>query len=305
MSITVFNRLLKTGVVNFFRNIWLSLAATSIMAITLLIISTIFLLYTATNLSIEQIKDKVGVSAYFKNEIPERDILNIKAELELMPEVRSVEYIPNTVAIDKFRETHKDEPLLLESLDEFKTGENPLPNSFAIKAHNLEDYEKISATLSGERFGSSFDKIRDNKVVIDRLTRIISIITQLGLVMVVVFTVVTIMVMFNTIRLTIYNRREEVEIMRLVGATNSYIRGPFIVEGTMYGLIATTIISLLTLAILPFMADNIERLLKLPYELGSGFIQGLFWRILVTNLVVSLLLGVVASSIAMRRYLRI
>lgn len=305
MSLTVFTRLIKNGITNFFRNVWLSLAATSMMAITLLIISTIFLLYTATQISLDQIRDKVGVSAYFNDETTENEILNVKAELEIMPEVKSVEFIPKTVARDKFIETHKDEPLLLETLNEFNDQENPLPNSFAIKAHNLEDYATISSLLSSERYGLYFDRIRDNKVVIDRLLRIISVITQAGLAMIIIFTLVTIMVMFNTIRLTIYNRREEVEIMRLVGATNWYIRGPFIVEGVLYGLLATIIISLLILLVLPVMATNVENLLKLPYDLNSAFVQKLFWQVLLINLVVSLGLGIIASSIAMRRYLRI
>jgi cell division transport system permease protein len=305
MTGTKFNRVIKTGFTNFFRNIWLSLAATLIMAITLFTISTIILLYTSTQLSIDRIKDKVGISAYFNNQTTDAEIQNIKAELELMPEIKEVEFIPNTVAIDKFRETHKDEPLLLETLDEFKDSENPLPNSFAIKANRLEDYDTISNILKSDRYGVYFDKIRDNKIVIDRLLKIIQVLTQLGIILIVVFTTVTIMVMFNTIRLTIYNRREEVEIMRLVGATNMYIRGPFIVEGIMYGLIATVVISGLILALLPILASNIEHLLQLPYDLGNGFIQNLFWEILITNLVLSLAMGVVASSIAMRRYLKI
>jgi cell division transport system permease protein len=305
MTGTKFNRVIKTGFTNFFRNIWLSLAATLIMAITLFTISTIILLYASTQLSIDRIKDKVGISAYFNNQTTDAEIQNIKAELELMPEIKEVEFIPNDVAIDKFREAHKDEPLLLETLDEFKDSENPLPNSFAIKANDLEDYDTISNILKSERYGVYFDKIRDNKIVIDRLLKIIQVLTQLGIILIVVFTTVTIMVMFNTIRLTIYNRREEVEIMRLVGATNMYIRGPFIVEGIMYGLIATIVISGLILAFLPIMATNIEHLLQLPYDLSNGFIQTLFWEILITNLVVSLVMGVIASSIAMRRYLKI
>jgi cell division transport system permease protein len=305
MTGTKFNRVIKTGFTNFFRNIWLSLAATLIMAITLFTISTIILLYASTQLSIDRIKDKVGISAYFNNQTTDAEIQNIKAELGLMPEIKEVEFIPNDVAIDKFREAHKDEPLLLETLDEFKDSENPLPNSFAIKANDLEDYDTISNILKSERYGVYFDKIRDNKIVIDRLLKIIQVLTQLGIILIVVFTTVTIMVMFNTIRLTIYNRREEVEIMRLVGATNMYIRGPFIVEGIMYGLIATIVISGLILAFLPIMATNIEHLLQLPYDLSNGFIQTLFWEILITNLVVSLVMGVIASSIAMRRYLKI
>ncbi|MGE5297684.1 MAG: permease-like cell division protein FtsX [Acidobacteriaceae bacterium] len=300
-----FGRAIKAGFTNFFRNIWLSLAATSIMAITLLIITTIFLLYTATQLSIGRIKDKVGISAYFNAQTSEKEILDLKAQLEQMPEIKSVEYIPKNVAIDKFREAHKDEPLLLETLDEFKDSENPLPNSFAIKAHNLEDYDNLSAVLKSDRYTPYFDRIRDNKLVIDRLLKAIEVITQIGIALIVIFALVTILVIFNTIRLTIYNRREEVEIMRLVGATNWYIRGPFITEGIMYGLIATILVSLITIAVLPTLSENIQRLLKLPYELSGSFTQKLFLETMVVNLVVSVSFGMLASAIAMRRYLRI
>ncbi len=305
MTITVAKRLIKSGFTNFFRNIWLSLGATLIMGITLLTISTIFLLYTATQLSLGQIQDKVGVSIYFKDEVSLKEIQNIKAELELMPEIKAVEFIPKDVAVDKFREAHQDEPLLLETLDEFKDSENPLPNSFAVKAYDLKDYDKISEVLSSDRYAPYFERIRDDKTVIDRLLKIFQIITRLGLVLIIVFSAVTVMVMFNTIRLTIYNRREEVEIMRLVGATNWYIRAPFIVEGIMYALIATIIISLMILSVIPLLTRNIAHLLKLPYNLGSAYVQALFWKIVITNLLFSLTMGVVASSIAMRKYLRI
>jgi len=305
MTSAVIKRLIKSGFTNFFRNIWLSLGATLIMAITLLTISTIILLYTATQLSLQQIQDKVGISLYFNEDVSDKEIADIKAELELMPEIKSVEFIPKDVAIDKFREAHKDEPLLLETLDEFKDSENPLPNSFAIKAYNLEDYDNITEILASDRYANYFDRIRDDKTVIDRLLKAFQIITRLGIILIAIFSLVTIMVMFNTIRLTIYNRREEVEIMRLVGATNWYIRAPFIVEGIMYALIATIVISLLLLSLMPFLNNNITHLLKLPSELGSAYVTALFWRIVITNLLFSLTMGIVASSIAMRRYLRI
>lgn len=304
MPFTTTKRLIKTGFTNFFRNIWLSLAATSVMTITLFIISTILVLYTLTNLSIENIKDKVGISAYFNNNTSEREILNIKAEIELMDEVESVEYIPKTVAREQFIELHKNEPLLLETLQEFKDSENPLPNSFAIKAKQLTDYAAITSTLQSDRYAPYFDRIRDNSKVIDRLFNITDTITKLGIVLTAVFVIVTIMVMFNTIRLTIYNRRQEVEIMRLVGATNSYIRMPFLIEGIMYGIIATIITSAVMYAILYFSSASVERLLSLD-DLGGSLADGLMVQILLMNLVLGLGLGAIASAIAMRRYLKI
>lgn len=304
MALITTNRLIKSGFTNFFRNIWLSLAATSIMTITLFIISTILVLYTLTNLSITNIKDKVGITAYFNNQTSEREILNIKAELELMNGVKEVSYIPNTLAKEQFIEAHKDEPLLLETLNEFKDSENPLPNSFAIKANDLNDYQTISQTLKSDRYAPYFTRIRDNSVVIERLFRITDTITKVGIALSVIFVIVTIMVMFNTIRLTIYNRREEVEIMRLVGATNWYIRGPFIMEGIMYGLLATIITSAIMLVLLMFMSGRVEQFLSLK-DIGGNLINSLFFQILLLNFLLGVGLGIVASAIAIRRYLKI
>ncbi|MBX4187939.1 MAG: permease-like cell division protein FtsX [Candidatus Doudnabacteria bacterium] len=304
MALVTTKRLIKSGFTNFFRNIWLSLAATSIMTITLFIISTILVLYTLTNLSIENIKDKVGITAYFNNQTSEREILNIKAEIELMDNVENVEYIPKTVARDIFMEIHKNEPLLLETINEFKDSENPLPNSFAIRANNLEDYKTISESLESDRYTPYFDRIRDNSKVIDRLFTITSTIKNLGIILTAIFIIVTIMVMFNTIRLTIYNRRQEVEIMRLVGATNWYIRMPFIIEGVMYGLIATVVTSGIMYLLLHLMSDRVESLLSLE-NIGGSLTNTLMLQIVTVNFTLGVGLGVIASFIAIRRYLKI
>lgn len=304
MALVTAKRLIKTGFTNFFRNIWLSLAATSIMTITLFIISTILVLYTLTNLSIQNIQDKVGITAYFNNQTNEREILNIKAEIELMDNVEVVEYIPKTVARDIFMEIHKNEPLLLETLNEFKDSENPLPNSLAIRAMRLEDYRGISDALKSDRFAPYFERVRDNSKVIDRLFAITSTIKNLGILLAAIFIVVTIMVMFNTIRLTIYNRRQEVEIMRLVGATNWYIRMPFIIEGIMYGLIATVVTTGVMYFLLNLMSSRVESLLSLD-NIGGSLTNNLLLEILAANFGLGVGLGIIASSIAMRRYLKI
>jgi cell division transport system permease protein len=304
MSWIGFKRITQTGVTNFLRNIWLSVAATSVMTITLFIISTVLIIYTLTNLSIENIKDKIGISVYFTSQTTEKEIMELKSELELLKEVKVIDYIPKTAALEKFKEAHKDDTLLIETLNEFKATENPLPDSFAIKARDLNDYSVISGILNSDRFAPFFDRVRDNSKVIDRLFNITNTLAQVGIVLTVVFIIVTIMVMFNTIRLTIYNRREEIEIMRLVGATNSYIRGPFLVEGILYAILATGITSVVLLAVALFFSQGIESFLALSNS-TNNLILSLLWRVLLIDLVISLVLGVFASAIAIRRYLRI
>ncbi|MGE5393063.1 MAG: permease-like cell division protein FtsX [Candidatus Saccharibacteria bacterium] len=304
MPFVTAKRLFKSGFTNFFRNIWLSIAATSIMTITLFIVSTILVLYTLTDLSLQNIQDKVGITVYFNNQTSDKEIGDIKAELEGMPEIKNIEFIPKTVAKDKFMEAHKNEPLLLETLKEFQDSDNPLPNSFAIKANELTDYAKIATTLTGDRYQPYFSRVRDNSKVIDRLYKITDTITRLGIILTTVFVLVTLMVMFNTIRLTIYNRRQEVEIMRLVGATNWYIRWPFIIEGVMYGVFATLVTTLVMWGLLSLMSARVEQFLSLN-TIGGSLTTGLIWKILGLNLIAGLGLGVVSSSIAIRRYLRI
>ena len=304
MTLVVLKRLIKSGITNFFRNIWLSIAATSVMTITLFIISTILVLYTLTGISLNNIKDKVGVTAYFNSTTSETEILNIKDELATVPGVKEIDYIPKNLARDKFIQAHKDDPLLIETLNEFSDSENPLPASFAIKANNLSDYAAISDTLHSDRYSQYFSRIRDNSTVINKLNRITNAITKGGIALTVVFIIVTIMVMFNTIRLTIYNRREEVEIMRLVGATNWYIRGPFIIEGIMYGILAMIIATAVMVGLILIFASKVESFLALSATSG-GLLNLLAWKILIANFLVGVGLGVVASSIAIRRYLKV
>jgi cell division transport system permease protein len=253
---------------------------------------------------LDNVKDKVGITAYFNNTTSETEILNIKDEIAATPGVKEIVYIPKNLARDKFIAAHQDEPLLIETVNEFSDNDNPLPASFAIKGNNLSDYENIASTLNADRYKPYFNKVRDNKKVIDRLNNITNVITKGGIGMTVVFIIVTIMVMFNTIRLTIYNRREEVEIMRLVGATNWYIRGPFIIEGIMYGLLAMIISSGIMLLLISLLSSKVEQFLSLQ-SIGGSLMSALYWKVLLVNLVIGVGLGVISSTIAIRRYLRV
>jgi cell division transport system permease protein len=305
MNTINFKRLITSGVTNFFRSIWISIAATSMVAITLFIISTILVFYTLTVLAIENSTDKVGVAtAYFKDTVTDQEIASVRAEVEALPGVKSVDYISKAQAAELFRRQHQNEPVLLETLNEFKDSESPIPASLAVRADNLSDYPQIYDTLRGDRFASFFKNIRDNQKIIDKLHNIIIFITRFGLILAGIFILVTIMVTFNTIRLTIYNRREEVEIMRLVGATNSYIRLPFMIEGILYALFATTIVSLIVLVLLIMLSGRIEQFLSIS-SLGTTLFQAIFWKILAINFLASITLTLIASTIAIRRYLKI
>lgn len=298
-------RLIDSGFKNFFRNIWVSVAATSMVAITLFIISIIIIFYVLTAAAIQNSTDRIGVvTAYFTQATTAQEIQNVMTEVRGLPGVKEVDHTTKQQAIDQFRQAHANDPNWIESLNEFSDAENPLTGSIAVKAYNLTDYSQIYETLKSQRYTPFFENVRDNQRVIDKLHKIIQFATKFGILLAAIFMVVTILVTFNTIRLTIYNRREEVEIMRLVGATNWYIRWPFMIEGIMYSLFATVLTSLIILVLLILLSGRIEQFLSIKV-LGFSLIGGLFWKILLANLVASISLAVIASSIAMRRYLKV
>jgi cell division transport system permease protein len=299
-----FLRIIKTGLTNSFRNLWLSTAATMVMTITLVIFSILFLLFTITNYSIKTIQNTIDISIYLKIGLAEERILSIKNELEANPKVKQIVYTSAEQAFENFKEKHKDDLMITQSLNELT--ENPLPATLNIKAYSLEDYPQISQTLQDPKYENFIDKVNfeDNRIIIERLNRILKFIISFGIGLVVVFSLIAILVIFNTITLTIYNRKEEVEIMRLVGATNWYIQGPFLVESLLYAVLATIIASLL---FLPVFAKFLPKIAVFVNPQVTIFNQNIFslWFLSLMMLVVSVILAVFSTLLAIRKYLKI
>ncbi len=304
MSLISLFRIIKTGVTNLRRNIWLAIASTLIMIITLIILSVLTLLFVITTSSINTIQERVDISTYFKTGLAESQIRSIQSELEQDSRIKEVRYISADQALREFREKHKNDPLILESVGELN--ENPLQATLQVKAYNLEDYPAINETLNQEKYKAAIEKVNfeDNRVVIDRLNTLLRFIITFGLVLMVVFSLIAILVIFNTIALTIYNRREEVEIMRLVGATNWYIRGPFMVEALTYSVIATIVTSVLLYPVYIKMLPSISAYLTPSGDIFTGSIATFFGIVLV-QLVIAFILSTISSLLAIRRYLRI
>lgn len=304
MNSITFSRILKNGLMNYWRNFLLSLAATLVMVITLFILSSILILSALANISLATVKEKVDISVYFKQSASEQAIRQIEVQMRELAEVKSIEYIPPVTARDKFKELHKDEPLLLESVDQFSDEENPFPASFAIRVKSLDDYGTIINLFQDEKFTPFVKKITDKRDLVDRLNRIINGVRKLGIALILIFVAVTVIVMFNTIRLTIYNRREEIEIMRLVGASNWFIRGPFVVEGILYGLAGALVTAALVYPILFILTPKISNFLELDIT-QFNYLALNYLALLGVLLTIGSLLGIVSSATVVRKYLKI
>lgn len=303
-------RVLKTGFINFWRNGVVSLASVLVFTVTLFVIGVLILGSAVLNASLEQLKDKVDVTVFFSIDADPASMDRVTQQVQSLPEVESAVFKSREEVLTEFREEHADDSLILQSLDELGA-DNPLRAELNIKASDPSQYEGIVNFLESESSlsiagGSGvIDKVNfeDNRDAIERFTQIISSIEELGLYISILAALITVLVVFNTIRLGIYTAREEISVMRLVGASNSYIRGPFIIEGVMYGVMG----ALFTLAILYPVTAWISQGTGNFYggiDLFNYYINNLpyLFAVLVGT---GIALGIISSALAVRRYLKV
>lgn len=298
-------RIIRSGFLNFWRNGIVSVASLLVATITLSVITSLILLQAVLHFSLEQIQNKVDVTIYMTNNAPEDKILDLKASLEKLPEVTAVTYTSSEQALENFKNLHQDDYLTLQALNELD--ENPLGASLNVKAEDTSQYESITnfletgPVLSNE--GTSIiDKVNyhQNKLVIDRLTSIINGAQKLGFIVTLILVLISIVITFNTIRLTIYFAREEIGVMRLVGAENKYIRGPFMVEGILYGSIASVLTLILYIPITFWLGRNMTGFFGM--NLFTYYLNNIF-QVFIIILFSGVILGAVSSFLAVRKYL--
>lgn len=304
---TNIKRIVRTGAFNFWRNGTVSLASVLIMMVTLAVIGFVIFTGAILDTSLKELRDKVDINVTFVTNAPEEDILNIQHALESLPEVSMVTYVSRDEALATFRERHAGDQAILTALDEL--GENPLGATLNIKAKDPSQYESVAAFLQSDSVLSKdgvtiIDRINyfQNKIAIDKLTEIIDSADKLGFAATMLFIVISILIAFNTIRLTIYIAKDEIAVMRLVGASNAYIQGPFVVLGVIYGLVAGILALLLFFPVTYWLGNATANffigLNIFHYYLGN-FPQ-IFFIIIFSGVAI----GALSSALAIRKYLR-
>lgn len=302
---TELKRIIKAGFINFTRGGLVSFAAVLVVTITLSVITFIILLQAVLFSSLNIIKDKVDVTIYFTVGAPEDKIMLLKSSLEKLPEVAAISYTSATEALKLFRERHSNDYPTIAALDEI--GSNPLGAYLNVKAKEISQYESIANFMKGGDalvLGSAnmIDKVNyhQNKLVIDKLNTIISGAQKLGLLVTFLLVVISIIITFNTIRLTIFIAKEEIGVMQLVGASKMRVRGPFMIEGVIYGFIATIATLVLFWPTTAWLGRNMTNFLGI--NLYSYYLSN-FFQIFAIILLSGILLGGFSSYIAVRRYL--
>lgn len=301
--LTVISRIVHYGWLSFWRNGWLSTATVAIMALSLLMFVSLILFGQVTSTATASIQDKIDVTAYFKTNTTEDQILNIKQSIESLAEVKSAEYISRDQALEIFKERHKDDPTISQAINELSS--NPLQASLNIKAQEPGQYGAIADYFSNnENISQYVDTVSyyQNQVVIDRLNTIISNLNRGGLTLTIVLALIACLVVFNTIRLAIYSNRDEIGIMRVVGASNSFVRGPYMVEGMMSGVFAGIVSLLIAMPAIYFVSPYLD--VFIPGLGLSEYFYGNLFSLLVYQILFGIFLGGLSSFVAVRRYLR-
>ncbi len=290
---------------NFRRNGVVSWAAVLIVTVTLSVITALILLQAVLHFSLDQIKDKVDVTIYFNVGAPEDKILDIKDSLIKLPEVADVSYTSASDALKAFRDRHSEDYPTIQALDEIK--DNPLGAYLNVKAKEVSQYESIANFLKSDNaLASGYDSVINkvnyyqNKLVIDRLNSIISGAQKLGFLISLLLIILSIVITFNTIRLTIFISKEEIGVMRLVGASKMGVRGPFMIEGAVYGVLATLVTMILFWPITYWFGKNMTNFLGINMY---NYYFSNFFQIFAIILLLGMLLGIVSSFLAIRRYL--
>ena len=270
---------------------------------TISVITSLYVVKDIGNTVMDDLQGKVDISVYFKYETPEENILSVKDQIEDISEVKAVAYVSKEKAFEVFSEDHKDDPVLMESLDE--VGINPFLAALNIKAFQASQYEAVSGFLSNSSFSNVIERIdyHQRKPVIERVFSLTEGLNRTGILLSILFAVVAVLVAFNAIRISIYNSREEIKIQRLVGASNWFIRGPFLVQGALIGSISA-LISFLLFAVISIIFNSYFEFMFSGMSLFSVFLGNL-WVIISIQVLSGLGLGMLSSWIAIRRYLRV
>jgi cell division transport system permease protein len=301
-----FWRILQSGSRNFMRNMWLSTAATAVMTVTLAIVLFSFVSNSALTNTIKNVTDKIDVSIFLKDSVTPDQITTFRAKLASDPNVASVEYTSKLDALAEYRAQHANDPTLRDAISET---DNPLPASLQIKAKDPKKLDSIIGVVNQPENKQLLDPEAPptysgkNKTNIDRIVSFSNFFKNTGLILSLVFLIISTLIIFNTIRMAIFTRRDEIEIMKLVGATKWFIRGPFLFEAALYGIIAAIIATTLTYAALlgggPKLSNyiNVQGTIDLFRQYPLVVIGG--------QMLIGAFIGIISSLLAMGRYLKL
>jgi len=304
---TTFMRMIRYGVNNFTRNAWLTIAATAVMTITLFVIFTSVVSRNVLIDTLTSLRDNVSMSIYLKTETTKEDAAKVSNDLKKQTSVLGVEVVSPEQARDKYIEENKLDP---QSLEVLKQATNKFPWTLNVKVKDINDTTQLAAFVKTDPIflanqdpdhPPSFAGTR--RATIESIGNAANFAQKIGIVVSAVFVIVSTLIIFNTIRMAIFNRREEIQMMKLIGAERSFIRGPFVVEAIVYGFFAALIATALGGTILYLAAPGLKTYFDIQPTIDILTMYAGF--VLLAMIVIGAIIGIVSSLMATRRYLKL
>ncbi len=307
-QVITFGRIIKYGLNSFARNAWLSVAATAVMTITLLIIFGSLVARTVLIDTVEDIKDKVDISIYIEKDTPSADVDKMKESILALESVRGVQYVSPEEARKNFASRNSSDEDIRAALIE---AENEFFGILNVKLVDIGDTEELRNLVdSNSAIKENLDPdhpptyASSRKEVIDNIANSIGFAEKVGLLAGAIFTTIASLIIFNTVRMAIFNRREEIYMMKLIGANRSFIRGPFIVEAVVCGVIASVVATGLGYAVISVIKTKLETYGIIVAPLAE-VLQSHILLVLLAMMATGSLIGIISSWTATRRYLKI
>jgi len=296
-------RILHFGWKNFSHNIGASTATIFILVIVVSLITSLWLFHGSAQFLVKSLEERMDVNMFFKEGVLEDQILDISNELSKFSEIKDVKYITKEQAREDFTERHKDDPLLIESLEEL--GANPFLESLRIKAADTSNYEAIIGFIENSDFNDVVEKVDyyQKKPVLDKIYSINSQVNKFGIIISLILALIAILIAFSQVRLSLSDLKEEISTMKLVGASNWFIKGPFVVQGIIIGFFSAVITALIFLGLLWSLNSSIDKII--PGLDLFGYLTSHFFIIFSIQLFISFAIGIFASLVAIRKYLKV
>lgn len=303
---THLKRIIRSGAIHFYRNKVVSIASVLLLACTLGMVGSMILVRAFLQSTQQQIAQNVDIALYFYPDVGENDVLDVKARLEQMNDVSEVEYTSRDQALSEFTARHQNDYLTLQALQEL--GVNPFGAVLGIRAENVDSYAHIAEALQNDvtlSVGNNrlIEKITyfENKDIIARISNVMHSLDRGGVILVLVFAAISVLLTLIMIRLALHTAREEIHVMRLVGADRAYIQGPFVVEGALAGGIGA-VLAIIVLFPISLVATRSLGSFFGGFSLFGYYTHNIFFFIILL-VAIGILLGMIGSLIGLRAYL--
>ena len=300
-----FLRAIKFGLQGFWRNIWLSLITISIFVLTLVIVNTLFTLNILGTTAIQSVEDRIDVSVSFVPEATEETVLATRGFLLGLSQVKDVEYVTAEEVLSDFMEENANQDGVLDSIEEI--GENPFGSQLVVQAVDPSDFSFILEALESPEYAPYIEDkdFQDHEFIISQINQAIERLRFGGIIIGGIFAIISILIVFNTIRVAIYTHREEIGIMRLVGASSWFIRAPFYFEIFLYSLLSMVVMGGVLYPILTFLEPKVNSFFDgVDVPLVASFFGSDWYLVFGLQFLGLFILGVIAATFAMQRYLR-